>query len=254
MSKPSAGSDSGSYDSSAHPSIFVTVDLAIFTIRNGVLSVLLVKRAGEPFAGFWALPGGFVNSDEDAGTAAWRELAEETGVEQFSGHLEQLRTYSAPDRDPRHRIVSIAHVAFAPDLPEPTAGSDARAARWWAVADVLDGNNPDDAPDLAFDHTLIVADAVERVRSKIEYTTLAAQFVDEPFTLPELHRVYTAVWGTEPHLANFRRKVLKTKDFVVTVGETGHTTPDGGRPPQLYRRGPAQVLQPAMLRPERDGD
>jgi len=253
MSTPASEQQPGTYDPSAYPSVFVTVDLAIFTIRNGVLSVLLVERAEEPYAGFWALPGGFVNPDEDAGTAAWRELAEETGVERFSGHLEQLRTYSEPDRDPRHRIVSIAHLAFAPDLPEPTAGSDARAARWWAVTDVLDGT-PDDAPGLAFDHALILADALERVRSKIEYTTLAAQFVDEPFTLPELHRVYSAVWGTEPHLANFRRKVLKTKDFVVPVGDTGETTPEGGRPPQLYRRGPAEVLQPAMLRPARDDD
>ena len=251
MSTP-ADQQPAAYDASQYPSVFVTVDLAIFTIRNGVLSVLLVERGEEPYAGYWALPGGFVNPDEDAGTAAWRELAEETGVERFSGHLEQLRTYSAPDRDPRHRIVSIAHVAFAPNLPEPTAGSDARSARWWAVADVLDGTS-DDAPALAFDHALILADALERVRSKIEYTTLATQFVDEPFTLPELHRVYTAVWGVEPHLGNFRRKVLKTQDFVVPVDGTGGTTPEGGRPPQLYRRGPAEVLQPAMLRP-RDED
>jgi len=240
--------DPSTYDPSAYPSVFVTVDLAIFTIRHGVLSVLLVERAEAPYAGSWALPGGFVGPEEDASTAAWRELAEETGVARFSGHLEQLRTYSDPHRDPRHRIVSIAHVAFAPDLPEPTAGSDARSARWWAVSDVLDGN-PDDAPALAFDHALILGDALERVRSKIEYTTLATQFVDEPFTLPELHRVYAAVWGAEPHLANFRRKVLKTEGFVVPVGVTGTTTPEGGRPPQLYRRGPAAVLQPAMLRP-----
>lgn len=253
MSTPTRDQHPASYDASTYPSVFVTVDLAVFTIRHGVLSVLLVERDEEPYAGSWALPGGFVNPDEDAGTAAWRELREETGVERFSGHLEQLRTYSAPDRDPRHRIVSIAHVAFAPDLPEPTAGSDARSARWWAVGDVLDGN-PDDAPALAFDHALILGDALERVRSKLEYTTLATKFVEEPFTLPELHRVYTAVWGVEPHLGNFRRKVLKTQDFVVPVEGTGTSTPEGGRPPQLYRRGPADVLQPAMLRPAgRDG-
>ena len=253
MSTATSDQHPASYDASTYPSIFVTVDLAIFTIRHGVLSVLLIERAEEPYAGSWALPGGFVNPDEDAGTAAWRELAEETGVERFSGHLEQLRTYSAPDRDPRHRIVSIAHVAFAPNLPEPRAGSDARSARWWAVADVLDGSS-DDAPALAFDHALILADALDRVRSKIEYTTLATQFVDEPFTLPELHRVYTAVWGSEPHLGNFRRKVLKTPGFVEPVGGTGTTTPGGGRPPQLYRRGRAEVLQPAMLRPTAEED
>ena len=93
---------------SDYPPFAVTVDLAVFTIRDGVFSVLLVERGGEPFAGSWALPGGFVGPDEDAETAAWRELREETGVDRFEGHLEQLRTYSAPDRDPRMRVVSVA--------------------------------------------------------------------------------------------------------------------------------------------------
>jgi 8-oxo-dGTP diphosphatase len=244
---------------SEHPPFAVTVDLAIFTIRNGELSVLLVERGEEPYAGRWALPGGFVEPDEDAETAAWRELAEETGVARFEtgefekgegGHLEQLRTYSAPDRDPRMRVVSVAHVAFAPGLPEPTPGSDARAARWWSVGDVLDGGA--DAPDLAFDHAEILADAVERVRSKLEYTTLAVQFVDEPFTLPELHRVYGAVWGEAPDLGNFRRKVLKTPGFVTPTDEKGAADAAGGPRPLLYRRGPGRTLQPAMLRPGAD--
>ena len=91
---------------SKYPPFAVTVDIALFTIRDGVLSVLLVERANDPHAGSWALPGGFIDPDEDAETAAWRELAEETGVERFSGHLEQLKTYSAPDRDPRMRTLS----------------------------------------------------------------------------------------------------------------------------------------------------
>ena len=124
---------------SGHPSFAVAVDLAIFTIRDGVLVVLLVERGEDPYAGRWALPGGFVEPDEDAETAAWRELREETGVARFAGHLEQLRTYSAPDRDPRQRVVSVAHVAFAPDLPEPSAGSDAAGARWWPALDLLEG-------------------------------------------------------------------------------------------------------------------
>jgi 8-oxo-dGTP diphosphatase len=254
---PASHQHPANYEASKYPSVFVTVDLAIFTMRQGVLSVLLIERGDEPYAGSWALPGGFIEPDEDAGAAAWRELAEETGVEQFPGHLEQLRTYSDPKRDPRHRIVSIAHVAFAPDLPEPKPGSDARSARWWAVEDVMAEPDPtgvgDGVPTLAFDHAVILADALERVRSKIEYTTLATQFVDEPFTLPELHRVYRAVWGVEPHLGNFRRKVLKTKGFVEPVVGKGYTGADGGRPPQLYRRGTAEVLQPAMLRPGAEG-
>jgi 8-oxo-dGTP diphosphatase len=234
------------YDSSAYPSFAVTVDLAVFTVRDGVLSVLLVERAEDPYAGSWALPGGFVGAEEDAEAAAWRELSEETGVPRFAGHLEQLRTYSRPDRDPRMRVVSVAHVAFAPRRPEPTAGSDARNARWWAVSDVLEGP---DRPPLAFDHEEILGDAVERVRSKIEYTTLATEFVTEPFTIADLHRVYTAVWGVAPDLGNFRRKVMKTSGFVVPTEEKAAAEPTGGPRPLLFRRGEAVTLQPAMLRP-----
>ncbi|WP_148615083.1 NUDIX hydrolase [Nocardioides rubriscoriae] len=242
---------------SEHPPFAVTVDLAVFTIRDGALAVLLVERGTEPYAGSWALPGGFVGPHEDAETAAWRELLEETGVEQFGvngGHLEQLRTYSAPDRDPRMRVVSVAHVAFAPDLPEPEAGSDAAGARWWAVDDVL---GAPDGPALAFDHEEILTDARERVRAKLEYTTLALDFVTEPFTLPELRRVYAAVWGVAPDLGNFRRKVLGTAGFVVSTdaqgapgGATGAGATGGvaGRPALLYRRGAATVITPPMLR------
>lgn len=231
---------------SEHRPFAVAVDLAIFTIRDGALSVLLVERGEEPFAGSWALPGGFVGPDEDAEQAAWRELQEETGVERFPGHLEQLRTYSAPDRDPRMRVVSVAHVALAPDLPEPQAGTDAADARWWVVDDVL-GDGPD-APALAFDHAEILHDARERIRAKLEYTTLATEFVAEPFTLPELRRVYAAVWGTPPDLGNFRRKVLGTEGFVVPTDDRGEASGSGGRPALLYRRGPARVVQPPMAR------
>lgn len=229
-----------------YPPFAVTVDLAVFTIRQGAFCVLLVERGGEPYAGSWALPGGFCGIDEDAETAAWRELQEETGVEQFGmtgGHLEQLRTYSAPDRDPRQRVVSVAHVAFAPDLPEPEAGSDATGARWWAVDEVL----ADGGPPLAFDHHEILLDARERIRAKLEYTTLAMEFVSEPFTLPELRRVYAAVWGTPPDLGNFRRKVLGTDGFVMPTAS--HVDTEGsGRPALLYRRGPATAISPPMLR------
>ncbi|MBR7742756.1 NUDIX hydrolase [Phycicoccus sp. BSK3Z-2] len=225
--------------------VALTVDLAVFTIREGVFSVLLVERGVEPFEGAWALPGGFVEPSEDAESAAWRELLEETGVDRFEGHLEQLRTYSAPDRDPRARVVSVAHVAFAPDLPEPSAGSDAAGARWWAVDDLLDGGP--DAPALAFDHAQILRDARERIRAKLEYTTLAREFVAEPFTLPELRRVYTAVWGVPPDLGNFRRKVLGTDGFVVPTQDRG-AGGSAGRPALLYRRGTARDLQPPMLR------
>jgi 8-oxo-dGTP diphosphatase len=222
---------------SEHPPFAVAVDLAIFTIRDGALSVLLVERGDDPYAGSWALPGGFVEPDEDAETAAWRELREETAVERFAGHLEQLRTYSAPDRDPRMRVVSVAHVAFAPDLPAPEAGSDATGARWWAADEVLD----DGRVALAFDHAEILGDARERIRAKLEYTTLATEFVTEPFTLPELHEVYAAVWGTPPDLGSFRRMVLGTAGFVLPAESSG-------REEQRYTRGPVSVIQPPLLR------
>ena len=242
-----------SYQMSEYERPSVTVDLAIFTIRDGEFSVLLIERGDHPFLGHWAMPGGFSNKNESTTQAAWRELSEETGVEQFSGHLEQLGTYSEPGRDPRGWVISVAHVAFAPNLPDPVAGDDAAEARWWAVKDLnLDGTGSADAPPLAFDHAIILRDAAERVRSKIEYTTLATEFVSETFTLPELRRVYLSVWGIEEKaldLGNFRRKVIKTEGFVEAAGGK-RPMEAGGRPPLLYKKGTAVTLQPAMLRPE----
>jgi 8-oxo-dGTP diphosphatase len=248
----------GNYDAGEYPSFAVTVDLAVFTIRAGVLAVLLVQRREHPYRGFWALPGGFVRADESADDAAGRELAEEAGGATFTGHLEQLRTYSSPDRDPRMRVVSVAYVALAPGLPDPRPGGDAAAARWWPVedlglaggADIHQATGQDTVP-LAFDHARVLADALERVRSKLEYTTLAAGFVAEPFTIADLRRVYATVWGSAPDLANFRRKVLGTPGFVIEVerSETAAAGTAGGRPPLLYRRGDAGVLHPPMLRP-----
>lgn len=140
---------------SDYPIINVTVDVVLLTERDGVPSVLLIQRARPPYAGAWAFPGGFVDADEDAETAARRELHEETGLA-LDVPLEQLRTYTAPDRDPRGRTISIAHLAhLAPvaDVPEPTAGDDAADARWFPV---------DDLPELAFDHAQVLADALAR--------------------------------------------------------------------------------------------
>jgi 8-oxo-dGTP diphosphatase len=143
-------------------------------------------------------------------------------------------------------VVSVAHLAFAPDLPAPTAGDDAAFARWWGVEEILE--DPD-APGLAFDHREILTDALERVRSKLEYTTLAAQFLAEPFTLAELRAVYGAVWGVLPDRSNFIRKVLSTDGFVVPDGSTAEASRAGGPRPALYRRGEATTLHPALLRP-----
>ena len=225
------------YDPGKFPPFAVTVDIAVLTIRHGDLCALLVRRGTHPYLGDWALPGGFVGVDEDLDVAARRELAEETGVDQ--AHLEQLRCYGRPGRDPRMRVVSVAYLALVADLPEPVASTDAAEARLWPVADL-------GGPGLAFDHGQILADAVERARSKLEYTSLATTLLPEPFTIADLRRVYECVWGVELHPANFRRKVLATPGFVVPTGELG---PTGRGWAELYRRGGSAQLHPAILRP-----
>lgn len=219
----------------------VTVDLVVLTVKDDELAVLSVKRAAPPYRGRWALPGGFVHDREDLLDAAARELEEETGVA-AAAHLEQLATYGAPRRDPRGRVVSVAHLALVPDLPSPRAGSDAADARWLPAVGLLA-----DPAALAFDHHRILTDGVERARAKLEYTPLAAAFCGNEFTIAELRHVYEVVWGTTLDPRNFHRKVTSTDGFVEATGRS--TTRDGGRPAQIYRRGRAKLLHPAMLRP-----
>ncbi len=237
-----------SYDPGEFPAVAVTVDVVALTIREGRLSVLLVERGAHPFAGWRALPGGFVQ-EETLDAAALRELAEETGVRPGEGalervHLEQLRSYGDPGRDPRMRVVSVAYLAFAPSLPDPRAGSDAAGAFWVPV---------DEVRELAFDHAAVLADGLDRARSKLEYTPLATAFVGDEFTIAELRAVYAAVWGEELHAGNFHRKVLSVPGFVESTGETAARAGERGGPkPKLYRAGDARLLHPALLRPARE--
>lgn len=212
---------------SDYPIFAVTVDIVIFTVADDELRVLLVKRGSAPHRGRLALPGGFVGEKEDVLAAAKRELREETGLRDVV--LEQLRTYGAPDRDPRGRVVSVAHVAVLPTPVRPHAGTDAAEADWHAVEPLMDSRR------LAFDHRAILRDAVERVRSKLEYTTLAAAFVGEEFTLTELRRVYEVVWGAEFDAGNFQRKMRSTEDFVVETGRTRPSPVGRGRPASTFR-------------------
>jgi 8-oxo-dGTP diphosphatase len=224
------------------PLAAVTVDLVLLTIRHGELCVLVVRRAASPFEGEWALPGGFVLPDEDLDVAAARELAEETGLAELPVHLEQLRSYGAPGRDPRARVVTVAYLAMGPGLPDPVAGSDAAEARWEAVSRLLKRGER-----LAFDHTQILSDGVERARGKLEYTPLASAFCPKEFTVAELREVYETVWGVSLDPRNFHRKVTGAAGFLAPTTKT--TTRNGGRPAVLYRRGRASTLMPPMLRP-----
>ncbi|MGF7234815.1 MAG: NUDIX hydrolase [Frankia sp.] len=236
------------------PPFAVTADLVVLTVRDGGLCVLLVSRGIEPYLGRGALPGGFVHPDEDLDHAARRELREETGIEADIGpdrdddrpgppvHLEQLASYGAPDRDPRMRVVTVAYLGLAPNLPAPVAGSDAAASTWTPVDPLLA-----DPRRLAFDHGAILRDGVERARAKLEYSPLATAFCGPEFTVGELRRVYEAVWGVALDPRNFHRKVTGTPGFLLGTGRT--SARDGGRPAELFRPGPATRLHPAMLRP-----
>jgi 8-oxo-dGTP diphosphatase len=218
--------------------LHLTVDLVILTVRDGRLQVLLINRGNEPYRGQDALPGGFLRAGEDLGEAAERELAEETSLSSGHLHLEQLATYGAPNRDPRGRVVSVAYLALAPNLPIPVAGSDAQAARWAPVSEV--------SGTLAFDHDDMLNDAVERARSHLEFTTLATAFCDPEFTVGDLRGVYEVVWGTPLDPRNFSRKVASSEGF---LQPTGHKrSHDTGRPAALYRRGPARTLNPPLMR------
>lgn len=222
------------------PPFAVTVDLVVFTIRDDQLCVLVIERGEDPHLGALALPGGFVRVDEDLSDAASRELMEETGVGSADRlHLEQLGTYGAPGRDPRMRTVSVAYLAFAPELPDALAGTDAAGAMWEPVADLT-------RVELAFDHATILHDGLERARAKLEYTTLAASFCAEEFTVADLRHVYELVWDTTIDPRNFHRKVLATDGFVEPTGEV--VSVGRGRPAQVFRAGPATQLHPPVVR------
>lgn len=237
------------YDPRDYPAVAVTVDVVALTIREGALHLLLIRRGAPPYEGHWALPGGFVRPDEDLAAGARRELAEETGLggERLRRvHLEQLASYGAPDRDPRMRVISVAHLAFAPDLPDPSAGTDADDAIWLPVTALS-------SRQLAFDHARIISDGLERARSKLEYTPLATRFLEPEFTITDLRAVYETVWGHPLHAGNFHRKVLSVPGFVESTGastERGGTR--GGPRAKLYRAGDARLLHPALLRPARE--
>ncbi|MBR4758728.1 MAG: NUDIX hydrolase [Lachnospiraceae bacterium] len=204
--------------------ISVAVDLLVFTVEQERLKVLLIERAEEPFAGMLALPGVAVRSDEALDDAAARGILEETGLEDI--YFEQLYSFGKVDRDPRNRVVSVAYMALVPqkDL-HFHAGQRTSAAELVDVGQLLDSDT-----GLAFDHKDIISLGRERLKGKVEYTTIAFHLVDEEFTLPQLQRVYEILLGKSLYKANFRKKVMPL------IEETEHSTSgDAHRPSKLYR-------------------
>ncbi len=212
------------YDASAFPPFAVTADVALFMIRDDELNVLLIKRGGAPYLDAWALPGGFVLPEEDLQEAAARELAEETGLAEGTWYMEQLAAFGAPDRDPRMRVVTVAFWAICAEFPaSPKAGGDAANTRFKPVEAIESGALP-----LAFDHTQIVRDALEQIRSGMKHTALAARFCPQEFTIRQLRQVYESVWGFPLDPGNFQRFVRESGAF----DQRGSAAP----PPELSER------------------
>jgi 8-oxo-dGTP diphosphatase len=200
----------------------LTCDVIVFTIRDGRLQVLLVRRGRPPYRGRWAIPGGFVEKDEPLERTARRELEEETGL--AGVYLEQLYTFGDPGRDPRGHTVTVAYLALVDPArfegdrvgggfsPRPSgvggksplphvlrAGDDAAALGWFPVYRL---------PALAFDHNQVLAVAVERLRNKLFYTTVGFEFLGREFTLSDLQRVYEVLLNRRQDKRNFRRRIL----------------------------------------------
>ena len=183
-----------------YPRPAVTADCVIFGYTGSELQLLLIERGNEPFKGEWALPGGFLNMDEDADTCARRELQEETGLENV--YMEQLYTFSRVDRDPRGRVITVAYYALVNLFDyQVKAGDDAVNARWFALSEL---------PELAFDHADIIQTAIGRLRGKIRYQPLGFELLPEQFTIPELQRLYESTLQTTLDRRNFRKKILST--------------------------------------------
>lgn len=232
------------YSMKDYSQISATVDLNIFTIKNGKLCLLLVRRGNHPFRGYWALPGGFVDVNENIDEAAQRELLEETNIEIEASYLEQLKTYGGPDRDPRGFVISTAYVALLPNVANPLAGDDAAEAHFFPIEDVLSSDF-----DLAFDHRTIITDALERVRAKIEYSTVAFHFINsDAFTISELRNVYEIVWGEPITPSNFRRKIQSVPNLITPTGARRSSIVQGGRSSDLYRAGTAIEIYPPFRR------
>ena len=207
-----------------YPRPAVTVDIILFTFCDNQLKVLMVRRKHAPYVGRWALPGGFVQIDEDLEDAALRELREETNVNDI--YLEQLYTFGEPDRDPRGRVITVAYFALLSNDQAQShqirGASDAEEAAWWNIYAL---------PELAFDHDRVLLYAVQRLRWKLEWTALGFLLLPAEFTLSELQKVYETVLHEPLDKRNFRRKMLAAD----VLEETGNLREGDHRPAKLYR-------------------
>lgn len=219
-----------------YPQPALAVDLAILTVEEGVVKVLLARRLdAAEVGGEWALPGGFVHIDQTLEAAVARVLRDKAGVEK--AHFEQLATFGALDRDPRGRVVSVTYLALVPAkvLAALAPAPERLLARIETPAaggqpTVL---GPDGALSLAFDHAAIIGEVIKRLRGKLDYTAIGYALLPERFTLREVQEVHEAILGYRLAKPAFRRKILD-RGLIRPTGlyETGGAF----RPAELYER------------------
>ena len=201
-----------------HPA--VTTDCVIFGFDGERLQVLLIERGIEPYKGRWAFPGGFLKMDETAEEGARRELKEETGLD--GAYMEQFHTFSAPERDPRERVITIAYYALV-KIQEVKGGDDAASACWFPL---------DEIPPLAFDHDYILRMATQRLREQIHFQPIGFELLPEKFTLKELQLLYEAILGINFDRRNFSKKMMHL-EILTDLEETIWPTPK--REAKLYK-------------------
>lgn len=200
-----------------YPRPAVTTDCVIFGFDGHDLNILLIERGIEPYKGRWALPGGFVKMDESTEEGALRELEEETGVKNV--FIEQLYTFSDPDRDPRGRVISVAYFALVKSTGiNVVGGDDASAARWFPIHEI---------PSLAFDHDMILRVAHQRLKAKIRYQPIGFELLNEDFTIPELQSLYEAVLDVQFDRRNFNRKIMSL-DILIPLDKKDSGVPHRG--------------------------
>ena len=213
-----------------YPRAALTVDCVVFGFDEGDLKLLLIQRDLEPFAGKWALPGGFVHVDESLEEAARRELQEETGLSRV--FLEQLYTFGKPDRDPREHVVTVAHYALVKlSVHSVKAATDARNAAWFDVSDL---------PKLAFDHEEIIEIALQRLKGKVRYEPIGFELLPPKFTLTQLQHLYEAIVEAPLDKRNFRKKIL-AMDLLIETDEIEKDV--AHRAARLYRFDEAKYRQ-----------
>lgn len=209
------------YDSTSYEKPSVTVDAALFTIRDGLLQVLMTRRQEHPFRGKLALPGVFVRMEETLDAAAARALYDKTGLHDI--YLEQLYTWGEPGRDPRMRVISVSYFALVP----------VQALSGMTGAALYPAGEMAASPDIAFDHSRIIACGMERIRNKVNYTDIAFSLTGEEFTLPELQSIYEILLGQSLYKANFRKKIAGRIEPT-----DRYTSGSQHRPSRIYRRKP----------------